>query len=797
MLQNYLTTAWRNIIRNKLFSAINMAGLSLGLACVMLIVLYTKDELSFDRFHENGPNIYRIVSEYSPSPGAPGQSSGNSGMVQGPGFMEDIPEMKSLVRMQSDQITVRIGTELFEQEGLFVDEDFFSMFSFPLLSGRADKALVNMHSIVISETVARRLFGSVDAVGKTAELSTGSKGAFEQFTVTGVTPNSPKNSSIQIQLLMPMKLNERNGGDPYWTNFFLNSFVLIQPGADIMKLEKKMNQVYLAKAKAQLAEQREKYNENGTYRWGLQRMRDIHLSTQYTADNGLKFSSNPIYSRILGGIALFILVIACINFVNLSVARSLKRAREVGIRKVIGGERRQLVVQFLLESAILSFLAFALAVVITQFSLPVFNHLADKSLALSYLFDAKLLILYLGLFLCTTLLAGFYPALVLSGFNPVKTLYNRTRFAGKNYLSQGLVVLQFTLTTFLIICTITIYRQFDFLTTRELGYNDKNLVTVRASQMKAQQVNLFKNELLKNPGIQGVTARQRGTWTTIAKVNNENFDFTIEIVEPGFLPLLQVPIVKGRNLSSDFPSDSIKSVVINEAFAKKAGWDNPIGQQVDFFYDSLKYNVVGVIRNYHHQSLLSEISPQLFTMSPKYSYGTLFMRIKPENQAATLKFIEDVFHRLEPNLPFQYQFKEENNQEQYESEARWKDIISFAALITIFISCIGLFGLATLAAEKRIKEIGIRKVLGASVESITALLSKHFVGLVLLASFVAFPLAWLSLNQWLENYPFRVDLNLWIFGAAGLLVMVLALSTVSFQAIKAALANPVKSLRTE
>jgi ABC-type antimicrobial peptide transport system permease subunit len=401
--------------------------------------------------------------------------------------------------------------------------------------------------------------------------------------------------------------------------------------------------------------------------------------------------------------------------------------------------------------------------------------------------------------LVTSFLAGFYPALILSGFNPVKTLYNRSFFAGKNYLSKGLVVLQFTLTTFLIIATITIYRQFNFLTTRELGYNDDNIVTVNIPNMKACPMNTLKNELLQNPGIVQIAGVNGGSWTTVAKVDEKDMDFAFQIIDPDYLPLLNVPMALGRNLSSDFPSDSTQSVLVNETFARKAGWKDLNGKQVDFFYDSLKYNVVGVVKDYHYESLLSEIRPQLFIMvsKNKYSYGKMAIKVKPESIQSTLAHIKKVFKTKFPFEHFSYSFQDEKNKEQYQSEARWKDIIGFAAILTVLVSCLGLFGLARLSAEKRIKEIGILKVLGASITDITATLSSSFLKLILLASFLAFPAAWFSLKNWLQDYPVRINLDLWTFALAGFVVLLLGLVTVGFQAIKSALANPVKCLRTE
>ncbi len=799
---NYLKTAWRNFLKNKAYSFINIAGLSIGLACCMLIILYNNDEVSYDRFHKNVNNIYRIVHTDKDKDGKVTNANGITGMMQGPAFKRNIPEVADYVRMNGYTIPVKVGNEIFEQEGMYVDDNFFSVFTFPLIKGDKNTALKDLFSVVISEAIAKKFFGTQDAIGKTIELPTGQNhdenSQYERFTVTGILPPSPQNSSIKLEMVMSMKLSERNGGgDNQWHNFFLNSFVVLNPNADIKKVEAKMQEVYEKDAKDQIKEMREKYNDQTTWHYGLQPLLDMHLSKDFPADNGLRDASNPIYTKILGGIALFMLVIACINFVNLTVARSLKRAKEIGVRKVVGGERKQLIAQFLGESFLLSFFSFVLAIGVTLLILPLFNTLANKQLSFSYLLSAKLIGCYVALFIATSLLAGFYPALVLSGFNPVQTLYNRMPLSGKNYLSKGLVVLQFTLTTFLIIATITVYKQFKYLTNFDLGYNDKNLVIVEGDRMNTSKLNVFRQELMKNPGIVSVAARQRGMWGTIARVNGQEMEFAMDVVDSAFLPVLQIPLAQGRNFSGSFTSDSTHAVMVNETFMKKAGWKDLNNRQVDFFYDSLKYDVVGVVKDYHYSSLLEEIKPQLFIMHPKYNYGQLLIKVRPGPVAATLKHIEKVFKAQQPLQPFKYEFKTDRNEKQYEAEQKWKQIIFFAAMLTIFISCIGLFGLATLAAEKRVKEIGIRKVLGASVSSITAMLSNNFLRLVLMAAVIALPVAWWAMNKWLENYPYRISLSVWVFALATIIVSAIALLTVSWQAIKAAIANPVKSLRTE
>lgn len=800
---NYFKTAWRNFLKNKAYSVINIAGLSIGLACCMLIILYNNDEVSYDRFHQNVHNIYRIVHTDRDKDGKVSGANGITGMMQGPAFKRNIPEIAEFIRLNGYTMPVKVGSQIYEQEGMYVDDNFFSVFNFPFLAGDKSAALENIHSVVITEDMAKKFFGTKDAVGKTLELPTAkaedaSGSRYERFSVSGVLANIPQNSSIKPEMIVSMKLSERNGdGDNLWHNFFLNSFIVLHPNADIKRVEAKMQQVYEREAKDQITELKEKFNEHTTWHYSLQPLPDMHLSKEFPADNGLKDGSNPMYTTILGGIALFMLLIACINFVNLTVARSLKRAKEIGVRKVIGGDRRQLIAQFLGESFLLSFFSFILAVILTLLLLPVFNVLANKALSFSYLLSTKLVAGYILLFIVTSLLAGFYPAMVLSGFNPVQTLYNRMPLSGKNYLSKGLVVLQFTLTTFLIIATITVYTQFKYLTSFDLGYNDSNLVSVEGNGMKAGKLNVFRQELMKDPSVISVAARQRGFWGTMARVDNKEMQFTMDVVDSAYLPVLEIPLVQGRNFSGSFTSDSTQSVLVNEAFMKEAGWKDLNNRQVDFFYDNRKYNVVGVVKNYHYASLMEEIKPQLFTMDPRYSYGHFLIKVKPGPVAATLKHIEKVFKSQQPLVPFKYEFTSERNGRQYAAEQKWKQIMLFAAVLTIFISCIGLFGLATLAAEKRVKEIGIRKVLGASVSSITTLLSNNFLKLVLIAAVIAFPIAWWAMNLWLENYPYRISMNAWVFVLAAVIVAVIALLTVSWQAIKAAVANPVKSLRTE
>jgi putative ABC transport system permease protein len=798
MIKNYFKIAWRNLIRHRVYSFINIAGLSMGLAAAMLIMLYAKDEVSYDQFHANNPNIYRIVNQWIKPDGSVLHGDGNTGDFQGPKFKDKIPEILTYTKLRSPHCDIRNKTEVKSYEMLSVESNFFSIFTFPLLSGDPTTALQNPYSIVISEDMAERFFGTKQAVGKTLDLKKDS--IFEPYLITGVAKKCPQNSSIKFDFLLPLEVPKDAFADnENWFSFFQNTFVMLTPKADIKAVEAKMKQIYESDAAETIKSMRAKYDIKENAKYSLQPLTAMHLDTEYSANNGLSDSSNPMYSYILSGIALFILLIACINFVNLTVARSLKRAKEIGVRKVVGGDRKQLILQFLGESFTLSAISFLLAFVIVKLVLPAFNHVANKELALSYLYDWKLIVGFIALFIITGLLAGFYPALVMSRFNPVQTLYGRLNLSGKNYLQKSLVVLQFALASFLIIATLTIHSQFNYLIHKDLGYDDKNIVLVENIGMEKDKALLFKQELLKNSNIETVAPKNGGFWGKVARINGgTQILFAYETVDEDYLPTFKIPLLQGRNFSKDFPSDSSSSVLVNEAFAKKAAWTNPVGQVIDFITENnKKYTVVGVVKDYHFKSLTQEIEPQLFTMKKDNNYGLMYMKIKPNSETASLAYISKTFKNIFPFTPYSYEFKDLANIKGYESEAQWKQIMLFGAFLTIFISCIGLFGLATLAAEKRAKEIGIRKVLGASVSHVVRLLSTDFLKLVSLSFIFSFPIAYFAAQKWLQSYPYRPDFNWSVFGFTALITVCVALLTVSFQAVKAAVANPVKSLRTE
>jgi putative ABC transport system permease protein len=799
MLRNYLKSAIRSLLRSRIYSIINIAGLSLGLACAMLIILYVKDETSYDHFHDNGPNIYHVVRKMASPDGSVFASDGYTGLPQGPQFTAAIPEIKGFVRIQNAYINFKKDADINSRFALYVDSNFFNVFTFPLLSGNPSTVLRQPNSVVISEDMARTQFGSTDVKGRTIEIK--QAGTFIPYAVTGVARNCPINSSIKFDFLLPIKVSLIDETAPEsWLNIFLNTFVVLQPGANAASVEAKMKQVFETRGAESRKIAVEKYRSKINEQFLLQPLTAMHLSKEYPPIDGLTDASDPIFSYILSGIALFILLIACINFVNLSIARSIRRAKEIGVRKVIGAGRNQLRLQFLGESFLMCAAAFLLAIALVHFSLPVFNHLAGKALSLQYLLDYKLIAACFILFLATGLLAGFYPAIVLSNYDPVQTLYGRFMLAGRNYLQHTLVVLQFALASFLIIATFTAWSQFNYLVNKPLGYDDSNLMVISNWGITPEQVAMFRNRLLTHPDILGVTSKDLGWENNSIKIDGNDFGYVRETVDEEFLPLLHVPIIQGRNFSKAYPSDTSSAILVNETFVKSAGWKDPIGQQVDLSFDPSrpdKYKVIGVVKDYYYQPLNLVIKPQIFSIKPGRVLGNLLVKLQPRTEAANLPLIQDTYRSIFPLSAFNFGFKDQQNRNQYTMEGNWKDVMLFAAIITVFISCIGLFGLTVLATERRTKEIGIRKVLGASAKTIVTLLSGDFLRLVTLSLALAIPLAWLAATKWLNNYPNRISLSWPLFAGAAALVIALALLTTSFQAVKAALSNPVHSLRSE
>lgn len=799
MIKNYFLIAWRNLWRNKIFAGIKILGLSIGLTVCMLIFLYTKDEISYDRFHENKAQLHRIIQTWDFGDRPP-QIIGITNSVVGDAFAKEIPEIQQYVRINGESVTIKKNNNVFTEQSMFVDDNFFSVFTFQLLEGNKKTVLKDLHSVVLSRDMAKKYFGTEDAVGETMQVKRGDE--FENYTVTGIAENPPQNSTIKAEMFFQMKKEQKEVKGNDWLGGNLNTFLLLSSHANVQMVESKMQTLFDKNTKEFLEKAQKEQGVSIKIKLALQPLTAIHLSSNPGPDNGMTGGSKSSYSYILTCISIFILIIACINFINLAVAQSLKRSKEIGVRKVVGGTRRQLIKQFLVESFLVSLIAFMIAIFLTFTILPFFNELANKKLSLSYLSDGYLYAGYFLLLLITSFIAGFYPSIVLSAFQPVKALYSRQKMLAKNYLTKGLIVLQFVLAILLIIGTIAINSQLNYLLHKDLGYDSKNLVRINLpySRTSDRLPALFKNELANERNILSVAARNGGRNISGAKANGKTLVIEYNKIDDKFLPTFKIPIITGRNFSPDHPSDSMNSVIVNETFVRDAGWKitNAVGQTINFMDEANRPStIIGVVKDHHFSSLKEKITPELFSMDSTVSYEQVWVKISPRDVPQTLSLLESTYKKLVPLYPYSYEFMDEVNANNYQNEAKWKQIISIASGLFIFISCMGLLGLVIISIEQRTKEIGIRKVLGAAVTKIIFLISKEFIILISIAFVVAAPLGYYAVNKWLQEFAYRINIGWWMVGLAGVLVIAIAMLTMSFQAIKAAIANPVKSLRTE
>jgi len=791
MITNNIKIAWRNLIKNPLYSFINISGLALGLAICMLITLFVKDELSFDKHFIKKNEIYRIVTEEK-SPDGSLNKFGQTGMIHGPAFQQQIPAIKNMVRYKEENLSIKKENEIVVQQAFVVDSTYFRMFDAKFLDGSPFKALEDPQSIVISENVAEKYFGTNTAVGKSLNINF--EGEFQNFSVTGVINNPPANSSIQAEMFIPMHKSKNT--DRHWINFYINTFVEIAEGSNIGNIENQFAAIFAADAKEQIADAAKEWNFKNQLAFKLQPFLEIHLSKDFRAVNGLKESGNLLFSYFLSGIALFILLIACINFINLAIARSVQRSKEIGVRKVVGSSRKQLIIQFLSESFLLNGLAFVFGAILAHASLPIFNDLSSKQLAISYLFDTRLVGIFVLIFLVTGLLAGFYPALVLSGFNPVETLYGRFQLAGKNLMQKSLIVFQFALASFFIIFSIVQYRQANLFTNKDLGYNDKNLIEINVNDLNLSKIAVFENELKRDASILSVTPVNQGDWfTKVSTADGTELAPKMKITNHNFVNTLGIKMKEGRFFSPEFPADSTHSAIVNESFVKTANLKNPVGQEIKVMFRD-KYQIIGVVKDYHHASLYETVSPQVFLSNPNHGWGSFLLRISASDIPKTLEHIRNVFRAQFPTQPYKYDFVSDINNKNYEREFKMRQLILYSAIIIIFISCIGMFGLAALTAQKRTKEIGIRKIMGASVSSIVNMMYMKFFKLVFIAFVIAAPLSYFAVKAILQSLPYRVEIGADIYIYTLSCTLLLAFVTSGYHAIKTAVANPVKSLKT-
>ena len=788
MIKTFFKIAWRNLVRAKGFSFINICGLAVGMAATTLIVLWIQNEVSYDQFHEKKDRIYEAWNKAVFSSKL--NCWNTTPKILARTVEKDIPEVERAVRVNwPSNYLFSIGDKRLMVQGNIVDTGFLQVFTFPSLRGDANTALNTNSSIVITETLAKKLFDRDDAMGKVVKIDNK-----ENFIVTGILKDLPNNTRFKFEYLLPWSyLRQQGDDDSSWGNNSTHTYVLLKKNASI------------APANSKIKGLKVRYDKDEDPKWEmfLYPISRWRLYSNFT--NGKEDGGLIEFARLFSIIAALILIIACINFMNLSTARSEKRAKEVGIRKVVGAQKKSLIAQFFGESILLAFIASLIALFIVYISLPGFGRLTDKKLFIDY-GDFKFWLAGLAFIVVTGLIAGSYPAFFLSSFTPSKVLKGTFKSARALITPRKLlVVLQFTFAIILIICTSVVKQQIDHAQNRQMGYEKDHLVYHFLTGDLEKNYQLLKNELLSSgvaksvtktgsPLTQGWSDSWGFQWQ--GKDPNDKTDFDRFCADESFGNTAGFTFVKGRDFNlKDFPTDSA-GVILNESAAKAMNFKDPIGQIVKD--DGRQYHVVGVIKDFILQSPYYPTKPMVIEGAQSHWFNVIHFKLNGSNSTAdNLKKAENIFKKYNPEYPFEYNFVDEEYAQKFKSERRTGILAALFAGLTIFISCLGLFGLATYMAENRIKEIGVRKVLGASVSGITALLSKDFLKLVMISFVLACPIAWWMMYEWLQKYPYRVSIQWSVFVFAGCLSFLISLFSVSYQSIKAAIANPVKSLRTE
>jgi len=783
MLKNYLNITFRNLKKHKGFSFINILGLAVGMACTLLILLWVQDELSYDRFFPNAKRLYRVIDSEKYSNGEESVFSMNPPSLAKT-LVNEYPEIIDAARLRTVKNSVlQYKDKRFTEDNLmFVDPSFLKMFSIHFLKGNEDKALSNLLSIVITKETAEKYFGNSNPIGKVIKLNN-----HFNFEVTGVIKNIASNSHLKIDFLLPFDAIKDFGYTlEGWESFAHTTYVLLDKNADFHNVSKKISNTIIQNQK----------DINITI--SLQPITDIHLYSNNIWGIGGTGDITQIY--LFSIIALLILLLACINFINLSTARLSNRAKEIGMRKVVGASRKEIIIQFFLESIIYALISLIISIILVYDLLPAFNSLSGKELTFKLQNNLELLFLTLEIAVFTGIISGIYPALFLSAFKPVKVLKGKFNSgAGNKNFRKPLVTFQFALTIILIIGTVVVNRQLHFIQNKNLGFNKEHVLCINLQGKLNKKVDLIKNELSKNRqviGISGVSYPPSGVLSSTdvddweGKESNNQFLIYRLTADQDFAKTMQINMIKGRFFSKKFSSDTANGCIINQAAVRAMDMNSPLGKKV------LNFKIIGVIKDFNFSSLHSQISPLIIYYDPS-EIKELLVRIKPGEISNTIKSLEQTWDKIAPEYPFEYTFLDEQINNLYQSDQKISKVINTFSFLALFIACLGMFGLASFTAEQRTKEVGVRKVLGAKVTGIVLLLSKEFTKYVLLANIFAWPVAYFILNKWLGSFAYHIDMVWWMFIVSGLIAFAVAAVSVSFQAIKAALLNPIKSLRYE
>jgi putative ABC transport system permease protein len=807
MLKNYFKIALRNLWRNPAFSTINISGLAIGMATCLIILLFVRDEMSYDRYNDKADRIVRVVFRASIQGEKIKEANVMPPVAQT--LHKEYPEVQEATRLQlAGSPVVQYGDKAFEEYIGVADSNFFRVFTLPFVRGDAATALLQPEDMVISAAIARKYFGNEDPMGKQLTIKSWNK----TYTVTGVIDKVPANSHFHFEIFLSMT-GAPDARSQSWMTSGFYTYLLLPAGYDYKKLEAKLPgtvKKYLGPQMNQALgmgfdEFRKKGNEIGLF---LQPLTDIHLHSDMTPMTEIEPGGDSKYVYISMAIALFMLVIACINFMNLSTAGASKRAREVGVRKVLGSMRAELIRQFLLESIFLATMALLIALALVQLALPAFNKLAGKELVLPLLSNPWLFPGLLLFGLVIGLLAGSYPAFFLSSFKPVSVLKGKLDSGRRSVgLRSGLVVFQFFISITLIVSATVVYKQLQFIQHKKLGYDRDQVLVLPQTWKLGKDQGAFRQALLRNPAVIRISnsdylpagPTSANNYLVCPDGHTDDLEKALRYeVDEQYIPTLGIEMSAGRNFSKDFPTDST-AIILNETAMRTFGWQkDPLAHTLTNSDNQGKrsvYHVIGVVKDFHFKSLHERISPLVMTL--RGNSGTTIVKVNAKDIPVLLTSVQKQWASFHSGAPFVYAFLDERFNQTYQAEQKTGRILGIFAGLTIFVACLGLFGLATFTAEQRTKEIGIRKVLGANVSGIVSLLSKDFLKLVFIAFLIASPAAWLIMNKWLQDFAYRIPIDGWIFVWAAILALAITLVTISFQAIRAALANPVDSLRSE
>jgi putative ABC transport system permease protein len=809
MIKHYITVSIRNLSRQKGLALINILGLSIGIACFSLFLLYTVNELSFDRSHTNSSSIFRVYNWWAFSDRQGSEPASSTPM--GPAMKQDLPEVKEFVRvLGAGEKFVRVGDRVQRIKISFADPQVLSVFTFPLIAGNASTALGEPNKIVLTRDKALQLFGEVNVVGKGLEIKTGEN--FEPYLVGGVAENIPVNSTIRFDILgsfeQVLKTDQGRESMNNWDmTIGISVFVQLQKGSNLMNEPQRLasfRQKYYP-GEADLLKKDGQWNGKGVIPTGigLQPLRDVHTNVKVDKWGAV----DPKNSFILISIAFGILLIGCINFITLAIGRSAGRAREIGVRKVSGCTRIQLIYQFLTESLMLSIFSAVIGLFFAWILLPFFNELSNSSLEFSIKHYPELIWVVAGVVLFVGLFSGIYPAIALSGFEPVEVLKNNIRFSGSNLFTKSLVSFQYVLSIGLIISVFMIMKQLSYMRSINLGFDKENVVVIDTQGLDAKKIyTQLKQQLQSESNIVGIAGSEVGLGDGEGQMGGRYLfgskdESVIEYpIDTEFIKVLGMNIIAGRNFNPGITSDTVNSVIVNEALVKNVYGLSPrevLGMQIKSYRGSDYKTIIGVIRNFNFEDLTRNVRSQLFFQPANLKPTSIFVRLQPGNPAKILAKLTTSWNSISGELPFRYNFLDQKIDDFYKKDKRWRSIIGWASGICIFLACLGLFGLTSLTVVNRSKEIGIRKVNGARIIEVMVLLNKDFVKWVFAAFVVAVPMAWYAMHQWLQNFAFRIEMSWWVFALTGLITLCIALLTVSWQSWKAATRNPVEALRYE